>query len=109
MDPEKDIILIPGPHQVWRIRTRKQAAEFWGEQYKHLREGAPPREPPSGVSGGVDPDSGTLASPREDRGSCGSGGGAAAEQDAGRQQQQWRRRQEAAARLWGHLGGGASR
>jgi len=29
MDPEKDMTVIPGPHPVWRIRTRKQAAEFW--------------------------------------------------------------------------------
>lgn len=29
MDPEQDMNVIPGPHPVWRIRTRKQAAEFW--------------------------------------------------------------------------------
>lgn len=29
MDPEKEVMLIPGPHPLWRIRSRKQAAEFW--------------------------------------------------------------------------------
>jgi hypothetical protein len=29
MDPEQDMNVIPGPHPIWRIRTRKQAAAFW--------------------------------------------------------------------------------
>ncbi|KAI8464755.1 MAG: hypothetical protein J3K34DRAFT_461760 [Monoraphidium minutum] len=106
MDPEKDISVIPGPHPVWRIRTRKQAAEFWAGNYAHLREGGggggggggsgAPRgaAPPGGISGGADPDKGTLASPAE-----GGGGGwwvAAVEAAAASAQQrrQEERRQE---------------
>jgi hypothetical protein len=36
LDPDKTLELLPGPHPLWRIRTRKQAGEFWREQYAHL-------------------------------------------------------------------------
>lgn len=78
MDPEKDMALIPGPHPVWKIRTRKQAQEFWQDNYRHLREGAPRQGGAlAGVGAGADPDRGTLATPCEPwrgggcRGGCG--------------------------------------
>jgi hypothetical protein len=54
LDPEKDMQLIPGPHPVWRIRSRKEAAAFWKDNYKHLAEGVPREvfEGGDGSSGG---------------------------------------------------------
>jgi hypothetical protein len=43
MDPEQDINVIPGPHPVWRIRTRKQAAQFWQVRLRRCSARPPPR------------------------------------------------------------------
>jgi hypothetical protein len=39
LDAERGIDYLPGPHPVWRIRTRKQASEFWREQYGWMHGG----------------------------------------------------------------------
>ena len=39
LDAERGIDYLPGPHPVWRIRTRKQAAAFWREQYGWMMQG----------------------------------------------------------------------
>lgn len=40
MNPDQQIAVLPGPHFLWHIRTRKQAAEFWTQHYAHLGAGA---------------------------------------------------------------------
>ena len=39
---EVDVVINPGPHPVWRIRSRKEAGAFWRENYAHLGAGAVP-------------------------------------------------------------------
>jgi hypothetical protein len=40
LNPDSAVAVLPGPHPLWRIRTRKQAGEFWREQFRHLGAGA---------------------------------------------------------------------
>jgi hypothetical protein len=40
INPDQQIAVLPGPHFLWHIRTRKQAAEFWTQHYAHLGAGA---------------------------------------------------------------------
>jgi hypothetical protein len=40
MNPDQQIAVLPGPHFLWHIRTRKQAAAFWTQHYAHLGAGA---------------------------------------------------------------------
>jgi hypothetical protein len=35
-----EVTVNPGPHPVWRIRSRKEAGKFWAENYAHLGAGA---------------------------------------------------------------------
>eukprot|EP00877_Chromochloris_zofingiensis_P002781 jgi/Chrzof1/12503/Cz06g36190.t1 len=44
LDNEKEITMLPGPHPVWQIRTRKQAEEFWTQHYQHLGAGRQKRQ-----------------------------------------------------------------
>jgi hypothetical protein len=37
---EVDVVINPGPHPVWRIRSRKEAGAFWAQNYAHLGAGA---------------------------------------------------------------------
>lgn len=36
LDADAGAVLMPGPHPLWRIRTRREAGSFWAEQYEHL-------------------------------------------------------------------------
>ena len=40
LNPDQQLTVLPGPHFLWHIRTRKQAASFWQQQYAHLGAGA---------------------------------------------------------------------
>lgn len=49
---EVDVVVNPGPHPVWRIRSRKEARAFWGENYAHLGAGAVAAGQVAGGAGG---------------------------------------------------------
>lgn len=36
LNPDNQVTVLPGPHPVWRIRTRREAAAFWKQHYSHL-------------------------------------------------------------------------
>jgi hypothetical protein len=40
LNPDQQIQVLPGPHPVWHIRSRKEAAAFWRDHYRHLGAGA---------------------------------------------------------------------
>jgi hypothetical protein len=40
LNPDQQLTVLPGPHFLWHIRTRKQAAAFWAQHYAHLGAGA---------------------------------------------------------------------
>jgi len=40
LNPDQQIAVLPGPHFLWHIRTRKEAAAFWKQHYAHLGAGA---------------------------------------------------------------------
>jgi hypothetical protein len=40
LNPDQQLTVLPGPHFLWHIRTRKQAAAFWTQHYAHLGAGA---------------------------------------------------------------------
>lgn len=40
LNPDQQLAVLPGPHFLWHIRTRKQAAAFWTQHYAHLGAGA---------------------------------------------------------------------
>jgi hypothetical protein len=69
LDEGQEIRALPATHPLWRIRSRKEASAFWREQYAHLGAGGAGGGggggggAPGGISGGADPDRGTLASP----------------------------------------------
>lgn len=44
LDPDQQIAVLPGPHFLWHIRTRKQAGAFWKQHYAHLGAGATQQE-----------------------------------------------------------------
>eukprot|EP00879_Flechtneria_rotunda_P015810 GHRR01016533.1.p1 GENE.GHRR01016533.1~~GHRR01016533.1.p1 ORF type:complete len:171 (+),score=50.44 GHRR01016533.1:26-538(+) len=40
LNPDQQIQILPEPHPVWQIRTRREAEDFWRRQYAHLGAGA---------------------------------------------------------------------
>jgi hypothetical protein len=40
LNPDQQIAVLPGPHFLWHIRTRKDAGAFWKQHYAHLGAGA---------------------------------------------------------------------
>lgn len=38
------LAVLPGPHPVWHIRSRKEAAAFWRQHYAHLGAAATNRD-----------------------------------------------------------------
>ncbi|WIA16833.1 hypothetical protein OEZ85_013770 [Tetradesmus obliquus] len=53
LNPDQVITVLPGPHPVWHIRSKKDAAAFWRQHYAHLGAAATSREEPQG---GLRPD-----------------------------------------------------
>jgi hypothetical protein len=63
LDPDVSITVLPGPHPVWHIRTRKQAAEFWREHYAHLGAAATQSWPDGSGGGGTTAAAAASAAP----------------------------------------------
>jgi hypothetical protein len=40
LNPDAQLAVLPGPHPLWHIRTRKEAGAFWRQHFAHLGAGA---------------------------------------------------------------------
>jgi hypothetical protein len=52
LNPDQQLAVLPGPHFLWKIRTRKEAGAFWKQHYAHLGAAATGGGSSGGSSGG---------------------------------------------------------
>lgn len=52
LNPDQQVAVLPGPHPLWHIRTRKEAGAFWRQHYAHLGAAATDSESSSGGTSG---------------------------------------------------------